>query len=193
VTISQASDATLDTVTVGTVQAETTSTYAAPTIKQASDATLDTVEAVPMGSTATDDVSAAIVALQEQVAALQSTIATALGPYDLKITYPGIPPAGETILADVLARTVQFPANLTGSKFLCSTAPTNDYTIDVTKNGTTVATIVFAAGQTTAAMSTPGAAAFSGAAGDVIRLVTPVSLDVIKGICGTLTGTRGAS
>lgn len=112
-------------------------------------------------------------------------------PYDIACFFPGTPPASQVLLRYTATRALSFPANLSASQGSCATAPTANVSIDVQKNGSAVGTISIAAGATTATFTTAGGAAFSLAAGDVLRLVAPSSADAtLANLSITLAGTR---
>jgi hypothetical protein len=110
-------------------------------------------------------------------------------PFDLTAYYPGVPSASVTVTRVPVARAVAFPANFTGSVGIASVAATASTAFDVRKNGTSVGTITFAGGATTATFTTSGAVSF--AAGDYLSIVAPSTPDATLADPGfVLTGTR---
>lgn len=111
------------------------------------------------------------------------------GLYDIALFVPGQPAATALVFRFVFPRAVSFPTNLAGSLGLAVTAPTGAAAFTVRRNGTNVGSIDFAAGQTTAAFTLAGGAAF--AAGDVLELVAPSPQDgTLADLSITLLGTR---
>jgi hypothetical protein len=112
-------------------------------------------------------------------------------PYDVPIFYPGVP-SGSAVLLDLeFVRTVVFPANFAGSAFKARVAATSSTAIDVQKNGSTVGTITFAAGATSATFTTTSGAAVTFNLGDYMSLVCPSVADAtLANLRGALTGTR---
>jgi hypothetical protein len=108
--------------------------------------------------------------------------------YNLKVTYPGIPANDSVIVGDVFSRRVAFPYDAVYSRFKCVRAPYAEYTLSIKKNDVEVGTIVFDADETTAVVSF--IEGFDCIAGDMLTVVTQSTLDVIKGIYGTISGIR---
>lgn len=111
-------------------------------------------------------------------------------PHLIRLTYPGIPPQDSMVLGEVFVVGVVFPANFEGSQFRCFVAPNEDYTLRILKNGDDAGAIDFAAGQTSATISTRDGESLRFDPGEILQLVTQASLDVISGLFGALAGTR---
>lgn len=110
-------------------------------------------------------------------------------PFDLTAYYPGVPSASVRVTRVPLARAVSFPANFAGSVGIASVAATASTAFDVRKNGTSVGTITFAAGATTATFTTSGAVTY--AAGDYLSIVAPATPDATLADPGVvLAGSR---
>ncbi len=87
----------------------------------------------------------------------------------------GAPSAGEAIAAFDFVRPVYFPANMVSSEAIAGVAPTNAVTCTVTLDGTTVATVDFAAGATTGTFAT--SAAFTATPTQTMKIIAPSSTD----------------
>lgn len=110
-------------------------------------------------------------------------------PFDLTAFYPGVPSASVRVTRVPIARAVTFPANFAGSVGIASVAATASTAFDVRKNGTSVGTITFAAGATTATFTTSGAVSY--AAGDYLSIVSPATPDATLADPGfVLAGSR---
>lgn len=110
-------------------------------------------------------------------------------PFDLGVFYPGVPTSSAMLLLLPMARAVSFPAGLTNSVGKALVAATAQTDFDIQKNGASVGTMRFAAAGTTASFI--AASSISFAAGDVIKVVAPVTADVtLADIHFTLAGTR---
>jgi hypothetical protein len=110
-------------------------------------------------------------------------------PFDVTAFYPGVPSASVRVTRVPIARAVAFPSNFAGSVGIASVAATASTAFDVRKNGTSVGTITYAAGATTATFSTSGAVSF--AAGDYLSIVAPATPDATLADPGfVLAGTR---
>lgn len=102
----------------------------------------------------------------------------------------GKPSASEVILRFVAARPFVLPSALSGSRGDADIAATAQTDFDVTKNGSSVGTVRFAAAGTAASFIAASAASF--AAGDVLAVVAPSSADAtLADISITLRGVRG--
>lgn len=109
-------------------------------------------------------------------------------PFDVHCFYPGVPAASAILLDVEFARAVAFPANFAGSAFKARIGATGPVSIDVQKNGVSVGSIAFGAGDTSA---TATSAALSFAAGDLLSLVGPAIPDAtLENLRGVLAGTR---
>ena len=121
-----------------------------------------------------------------------STAQLAGTPTSLGFYIGGVPTAGQY-------QKVQLPWNLTipancatpNSYGKLGTAATASTVFDIQQNGTTVATVTFAASGTTPTFATTGGVAINLSAGDVISLVAPASPDATAAdLTVTLVGTR---
>lgn len=88
----------------------------------------------------------------------------------------GVLSNAETIYETIPALTLQLPAGLTGSVFVCDVVPTASMTITINKNGSAVGTLTWAAGQTTATVAFTTATTFN-AGVDKLSLVGPATAD----------------
>lgn len=109
-------------------------------------------------------------------------------PFDLTVFYPGVPTASVIVTRVPVARTITFPASLSGSVGKASVAATAQTDFDVQKNGASVGTMRFAAAATSATFISAG---FSLAAGDILAIIAPASPDAtLANIGAVLAGTR---
>lgn len=67
-------------------------------------------------------------------------------PYDVSLSFPGSPTAGQLIGKIVAVRDIAFPANFSGSVGHIGTNPTSTYAIDVQDNGSSIGTISISTG-----------------------------------------------
>lgn len=110
-------------------------------------------------------------------------------PFDLTAFYPGVPSSSAIVTRVPVARAVTFPAGLTGSVGKASVAATASAAFDVQKNGSSVGTITFGAGATSATFT--AASVITLAAGDVLSIIAPASADATLANVGfVLAGTR---
>ncbi len=117
------------------------------------------------------------------------TFVTTNMPYDLAGGIPGKPTASQVVARLTVARGMQFPANFSGSHWTCTTSPTASAQFTVNKNGTAVGYINFAAAATVATFTTVGGTAVTAAAGDIITIVAPSTVDsTLSDASGTLAG-----
>jgi hypothetical protein len=88
----------------------------------------------------------------------------------------GDPSAGATILQWVFARSVTFPAGLTGSKAVLTTGPSGGaVTFGLNQNNSPIGTVNFAGSATTATFTFSSPITF--AAGDVLTITAPSPQD----------------
>lgn len=107
-------------------------------------------------------------------------------PYDVAINYDGVPAASSTFRF-VAARDFDSTSSFTGTVCSAGTAATAQTDFLVKKNGSTVATLRFAAAGTTCSIVSPSTTAF--AATDVLTVVAPGSPDAtLANIAITLKG-----
>lgn len=114
------------------------------------------------------------------------------GSYDLGLTWAGTLPVSQVLLRYPFPRAVDFPAGLTGSRGVAATAATALTSLDLRKNGTSVGSVQYAAGATTATFAM--ASATSCAAGDVLTVHAPGTADATLADLGlSLAGTRAVA
>lgn len=100
------------------------------------------------------------------------------------------PSASEVLALYVAADAFTLPANLAGTQVVVGTNPAATFAIDVQKNGASIATISIATSGTVT-LSTAGGTAKAIAAGDVIKLVAPLTPDTtIANAAINLKGTK---
>jgi hypothetical protein len=125
--------------------------------------------------TSGDTVLTAIGKLQAQVTA-GSTISSFTGvPYDMAGACSGKPSSSAIIAPLIVARACNIPAGMTNSVARATTAPTANAVFNIKKNGTTVGTLTFLAGQNAGTFA--AASAISLAAGDLLDVVAPGTQD----------------
>lgn len=108
-------------------------------------------------------------------------------PLLLTLDPTGTPTSSQVLMRRILAGDVAFKAELAGSAFRALVAATAQTDLLLKKNGTTFATVRFAAAGTTATFV--GSVLVLCEAGDEITLVAPASADAtLSGIYGTLLG-----
>lgn len=112
-------------------------------------------------------------------------------PFDVHAFYPGIPTASAKVVRIPVARAVGFVANFAGSYGKASAAATASTAFDIQKNGSSIGTITFALGATTATFVSAAGAAQSLVAGDVLAIISPATPDATLADPGfVLAGTR---
>jgi len=112
-------------------------------------------------------------------------------PFDVTGGLPGVPAASAPILPLVpVARAVTFPDDFAGSYGKASVAATASAAFDIKKNGSSVGTMTFALGATSATFVT-AAGALTLAAGDYLQIIAPATPDATLADVGVvLAGTR---
>lgn len=109
--------------------------------------------------------------------------------YDFILNDPARPNDGENLYDTIFARTVTFPAGLTGSRAKAGTVPTADAALLLRKNGSQFGTVTFPAGQATGVFAAAGATIF--VAGDVLSIIAPSPRDAtLAGLAMTISGSR---
>lgn len=109
--------------------------------------------------------------------------------YDLSTFATGQPAASEILFDFAAPVAFTLPVNLAGSVALASAAPNAVANFSLTKNGTQVGTISFAAGALTATFT--AASAISVAVGDRLQIIAPSTQDAaLSGLAFTFAGTR---
>lgn len=112
-----------------------------------------------------------------------------LKPYDFQMFYGGVPQAGEVVFRHRLARVVVLPAGLPGSQGSAGTAPTGTVALDLRKNGVSIGTVTFAAGQADPAFTLALDQILLPA--DILTLHMPGAVDpTFASFCLTLAGRR---
>lgn len=96
-------------------------------------------------------------------------------PYDLGFPVFSKPKASEQVFRFVAARAYKLPADQTNGRALAQTAATASAVFTITKNGTQIGTVTFAAGSTTGTISISADVSF--AVGDRIMVVAPSTVD----------------
>jgi len=121
--------------------------------------------------------------------AVAVSTAAASPPYDVGASYPGVPTASAVLMRYPFPRQVIFPASLTNSKGVAGTAATAQTDFDIKKNNSSVGTMRFAIGATTATFIAASQQTYT--AGDYITVVAPGSPDATLADIGFgLAGTR---
>jgi hypothetical protein len=87
-----------------------------------------------------------------------------------------VPTASEVMAIYTAVDDFTIPANLSGTRVSVGTNPAATFALDVQKNGSTIATISISTGGV-ATLTTVGGTAKSIVAGDVIKIVAPVTPD----------------
>ena len=109
--------------------------------------------------------------------------------YDIYGTFIGKPTDGLEMLYVPIARTVTFPAGLTGSLMKAKTTATSEAVFSLRKNGVEFGTATFAASGTAATFAATAETVFS--AGDELTIVAPATADAtIAGLGWAIVGTR---
>ncbi len=109
--------------------------------------------------------------------------------FGLGVFIPGAPTASAVIWSFLPVFPFSLPVSLTGSQFLAGTAPTGgDDVYTIRKNGSSVGTITFADGSTTATISFTTATSW--AVGDRIDIVAAATLNGSENIQATFLGSR---
>jgi hypothetical protein len=110
--------------------------------------------------------------------------------YDFGMVAGTAPGANEVLGKVVIPRPLLIPADLAGSAIHVDTAPDADFVINMTRNGTAVASITVH-DDASANLATSANAPVTIAAGDVIRFLAPASPDAsISGISLTIAARR---
>src|SRR5476651_580310 len=97
--------------------------------------------------------------------------------YDVSGGAVGAITTNQLLAQYVGGRTVTFPANFAGSNGYAATAPTASSTFTIAVSGTTVGTMVFAAGSHTATFTTVSGSGFTIVPGNVMTITAPASVD----------------
>jgi hypothetical protein len=109
--------------------------------------------------------------------------------YDIAFYCPDVFGASEVCLELNVVRAFTLPASLTGSIAKLDVAATATTTFTITRNGSSIGSIAFAAGSQSGTFTFTTAVTF--AAADVIEVVAPASPDVTAaGLSVTLCGSR---
>lgn len=109
-------------------------------------------------------------------------------PYGIVGFYPGIPDANSLIAMHVAVLDVSFPTNLTNSKCVSLTAPTNNANLTIYIDDVATGNIRFASTTNTATFNCP---AFTLNTNSILKVVGPEVSDVtLSDISFTLLGSR---
>lgn len=118
-----------------------------------------------------------------------STDVDLVTPIAIATFAPGVGTNAQILLRIPVTRAYAFPASATLSKASASAAATGSTTFTLTKNGTSFATVNYAASATTGTWTQASTATF--AAGDVLEIDGPATADASLADVGiTLDGTR---
>jgi hypothetical protein len=119
-----------------------------------------------------------------------SQVATLIGLLRLvSFFFTTTPTASEVLALYVAADAFTLPANLSGSQVKVGTNATATFALDLQQNGTSIGTISIATSGT-ATLTTTSGAAKSIAAGDVLKVVAPGTVDAtIANVAINLKGT----
>ncbi len=110
-------------------------------------------------------------------------------PFDVGVTAPGVGANNQILLRLKLARAVTFPSGAALSLAAASAAATASTTFTLKKNGTSFATVNFAASSASGVWTQASDAAFS--PGDLLEIDGPATADATLADVGiTLAGTR---
>lgn len=162
------------------------------------DIILDTTDAgtitltVPNTETYTVNLFASVPAFILTKAHILSSDVASTKPYAVASYQEGIPSADTLYTKVVLTRDWTVPTNFTNSQGHCETAvlDVGGYTVDIVFNSTTIGTITFSSGSTTASFASAGPFTFG--AGDVIELIgSSVPDSVADNFSFTIFGSIG--
>ena len=110
------------------------------------------------------------------------------GPAYVSGSWAGGPGASQVIERYIFATSVTFAAGLTGSYGTAGTAAAASASFSIQKNGSTVGTMIFAAGAASASFTMASQTSFAG--GDVLTIVAPAAPDAtLANLAWTLAGT----
>lgn len=110
-------------------------------------------------------------------------------PYDMLMYCPGVPSNSLDMARLVIPRAMTLPASLTGSYASADVAATGSTTLTLSKNGSSIGTVNFAASATTGTFTFSSAVTF--AAGDILKLVNQSTADAtLANISVSLVGSR---
>jgi hypothetical protein len=110
-------------------------------------------------------------------------------PFDIGVFAPGVGTNNQKLARVALARAVTFPASATLSQAVASAAATGSTTFTLKKNGTSFATVNYAASSAAGIWTQASDAVF--AAGDVLEIDGPSTADATLADVGiTLAGVR---
>lgn len=112
---------------------------------------------------------------------------SSLTPYDVAGTCFGAPTAESNVIQCVMVRKVNFVLNFKGSKATADVAPAASTSFDIQKNGVSVGTITFGAGETKGSFSSSSVVTFYPE--DVFTVWAPSNVDgTISDIMFTFAG-----
>ncbi len=108
--------------------------------------------------------------------------------YDIAMWYPNQLPPSAYITWFNAVRPFTLPVGLTGSLFTLGTAPASPLTLNILKNGSTIGTLFFAAGNTTPTVTFTTLTSF--AVGDQLRIQTPAATYSAANLAATFLAGR---
>jgi hypothetical protein len=118
-----------------------------------------------------------------------SLLASGSTPYDLLMFFPGVPSTNQVMGRIIVPRAITLPASLTGSYASSITAAAASTTLTLAKHGSTIGTVNFAAGATTATFTFASSVSF--AAGNLLTLTNQSPADAsLANVSLTLAATR---
>lgn len=110
-------------------------------------------------------------------------------PIDIAAFAPGLGSNNQVLLRIAVNRAITFPASATLSNAVASANATGSTTYTISKNGSSFATINYAASSATGIYTQASPSVF--AAGDVLKIVGPATADAtLKDVGITLAGLR---
>lgn len=113
----------------------------------------------------------------------------AIASADIVFFYPGSPTASQILFYMESVRSFHLPASLTGSRFRALVAPTSSVTLTLKKNGTSIGTLTWAAGQNVPTVTFASQVTFS--VGDTFTVEAPSAEDTtFSQISVNLYGSR---
>ncbi|HEX4499866.1 MAG TPA: hypothetical protein VH187_01665 [Scandinavium sp.] len=146
-----------------------------------------TFTGTPAAPTATAGTNTTQVATTAYVTAAIAALSGS-GPYDVGVYLSGTYTNSQIIGEYIFPRTVNFPASMTGSYAQADTASSGTVSCTVTKNGTSIGTVQFAASASGTFVSF-SATTFN--ASDLLKITAPSAADAaLAGVKITLVGTR---
>lgn len=110
-------------------------------------------------------------------------------PYDLLMYFPGVPAASQVMGRIIVPRAITLPASLSGSYASSITSAAAATTLTLAKNGSSIGTVNFAAGSSTATFTFTSSVSF--AAGNILTLTNQAPADsALANVSLSLAATR---